>query len=51
MRDKGGTIVEIEFRHLEGKAFAFFFTETEDDDGVVVLQHDHLDNLVNIRRC
>lgn len=29
--------------------FAFLFTETKDDDRVVVLQHDHFDDLVNIR--
>ena len=28
--------------------FAFFFAETEDDDGVVILQHDHFDDFVDI---
>ena len=31
--------------------FAFFFTETEDDDGVVVFQHDHFDDFIDIRGC
>ena len=31
--------------------FAFLFTETEHNNRIVILQHDHLDNLVDIRRC
>ena len=28
--------------------FAFFLAETEDDDGVVVFQHDHFNDFVDI---
>jgi len=31
--------------------FTFFFAETEDDDGIVVLEHDHFDDFVNISGC
>jgi len=41
--------VELEFRHLESESFALPFREGEDDDGVEVLDHDHLDDLVDVR--
>lgn len=41
--------VEFEFGHLEGKPFTFTFREGEYDDGIVVLDHNHLDDLVDIR--
>jgi hypothetical protein len=44
----GKTVIEIEFTHFEGEMFTFFFTETEDDDGIVVLEHDHFDDFVDI---
>jgi hypothetical protein len=28
--------------------FAFSFAEGEDNDGIIVLQHDHFDNLVQV---
>jgi hypothetical protein len=28
--------------------FTFFFTETKDDDGIIVLEHDHFDDFVDI---
>lgn len=40
--------VELELGHLEGEALALPFREGEDDDGVEVLDHDHLDDLVDI---
>lgn len=43
--------VELELGHLEGEPFALALREREDDDGVVVLEHDHLDDLVDIGRA
>jgi len=41
--------VELEFGHLESESFTLPFREGEDDDGVEVLNHDHLDDLVDVR--
>jgi len=43
------TVIEIKFTHFEGKIFTFSFTEAEDNDRIVILQHNHFDDLVNIR--
>ena len=32
----------------QGEGLAFSLAEREDDDGVVVLQHDHLDDLLDV---
>jgi hypothetical protein len=42
--------VELELRHLESETFALALREGEDDDGVVIFDHDHLRDLVDVGR-
>jgi hypothetical protein len=49
INNRGKTIVEIQFTHFESKMFAFLLTETEYNNRIIILQHDHFNNLVNIR--
>ena len=40
--------IELELRHLKREPLAFALRKGEDDDRIQVLDHDHLDNLVDV---
>ena len=41
-------LIHVDFGHLHGKGFAFALGECKDNDWVQILDHDHLDQLVDI---
>jgi hypothetical protein len=41
-------IIHVDFGHLHGKGFTFALGECKDNDWVEVLDHDHLDQLVDV---
>lgn len=43
--------VELELGHLQRQSLALALGKGEDDDGVVRLEHDHLDDLVDVGRA